>query len=91
LRSEQFSGLSEPAIALKNFYQDKGKLPEVCSDTLRAIDDAFVAYNVRSSRSRVCIFQKKRPDTRSLSGGSSKGVHHARHVHGKARKCEEKH
>lgn len=49
LRSDQFSGLSEPVVALRNFYQDKGKLPDVCTESLRAIDDAFVAYNVRTS------------------------------------------
>jgi len=29
LRSDQFLGVSEPAAAMRNFYQDEGKLPEM--------------------------------------------------------------
>jgi len=35
---------------MRNFYQDEGKLPEQCSETLRAMDDALVAYNADHQR-----------------------------------------
>ena len=46
VRSDQFSALGEPVATLKNFYQSQPATADTCSQTLHAIDDALVSYNV---------------------------------------------
>ena len=49
VRSDQFSTLGEPVATLKNFYQSQPATADTCTQTLHAIDDALVSYN-------VCLF-----------------------------------
>lgn len=46
VRSDQFSSLGEPVATLKNFYQSQPATADTCTQTLHAIDDALVSYNV---------------------------------------------